>query len=166
MQDGIVEVYYGEGRGKTTAAYGTALRAANEGKAVYIIQFLKDRDIIENNIFKRLEPEIKFFRFEKNEKSYDSLTDEEKQEECINMKNGINYAKKVLTTGECNVLILDEILGVLDNGVISVDELASLIKSKPDDASVVLTGRICTDEVRSYADEIYNIEEEKLWKKQ
>lgn len=164
MNDGTVQVYYGEGRGKTTAAYGTALRAANDGKTVYIIQFLKDKEIIENNIFKRLEPEIKFFRFEKNEKNYDSLSEEEKQEECINMKNGFNYAKKVLVTGECNVLILDEFLGVLDNGVITVEELSSLVKAKPEDATVVMTGRVCTDPIRSFADEIYNIEEEKLWK--
>lgn len=165
MEKGSVQVYYGEGRGKTTAAYGTALRAANEGKTVYIIQFMKDREIIENNIFKRLEPEIKFFRFEKNEKNYDSLNEEEKREECINMKNGINFAKKVLVTGECNVLILDEILGLLDNGVISVDDLSAIIKAKPEDASIVLTGRILTDEIRATADEIYNIEEEKLWVK-
>lgn len=164
MKDGNIQIYYGEGRGKTTAAYGTALRAANDGKTVYIIQFLKDKEIIENNIFKRLEPEIKFFRFEKNEKNYDSLTDKEKQEECIDMKNGFNYARKVLVTGECNVLILDEFLGVLDNGVISIEELSSLLQAKPEDATIVLTGRICTDEIRSYADEIYNIEEEKLWK--
>ena len=164
MEKGDVLFYYGEGRGKTTAAYGTALRAANEGKTVYIIQFMKDRDIIENNIFKRLEPEIKFFRFEKNEKSYDSLSDAEKREECINMKNGINYAKKVLVTGECNVLILDEFLGLLDTGVITTEELAALINAKPDDATLVITGRIMTDEIRAFADEIYNIEEEKLWK--
>lgn len=164
MNDGTVQVYYGEGRGKTTAAYGTALRAANDGKTVYIIQFLKDKDIIENNIFKRLEPEIKFFRFEKNEKNYDSLSDEEKQEECINMRNGFHYARKVLVTGECNVLILDEFLGVLDNGVISTQEFSEFLNAKPEDATVVLTGRVCTDEIRAFADEIYNIEEEKLWK--
>lgn len=165
MDNGSVQVYYGEGRGKTTAAYGTALRAANEGKMVYIIQFMKDRESIDNHIFKRLEPEIKFFRFEKNEKNYDSLTEEEKQEECINMKNGMNFAKKVLVTGECNVLILDEILGLLDNEVITVDDLSAVINAKPEEASIVLTGRILTDEIRAKADEIYNIEEEKLWVK-
>lgn len=164
MANGSVQVYYGEGRGKTTAAYGTALRAANDGKMVYIIQFMKDREIIDNNIFKRLEPEIKFFRFEKNEKNYDSLTEEEKQEECINMKNGINYARKVLVTRECNVLILDEMLGLLDAGVVSTEDLESVLNAMPEDATVVLTGRYLTDEIRAHADEIYNIEEEKLWK--
>lgn len=161
MRDGCVTVYYGDGRGKTTAAYGTALRSANEGKTVYIIQFLKDRDLIENNIFKRLEPEIKFFRFEKSGKCYDDLTEEEKKEESINMKNGINYAKKVLVTGECSVLVLDEVLGLLDHGLIEEEELSSVIQAKPSEASIVLTGRVLKDSMKPLMDEIYHIEAEK-----
>ena len=134
-----------------------ALRQANNGRTVYIIQFLKDRDLIENSFFKRLEPEIKFFRFEKNEKNYDSLTEEEKKEECVNMKNGMGYAKKVLQTGECSVLVLDEVLGLLDNGVIDIEELRSIVNAKPDGAVIVITGRILNDEVRSFSDEIYHI---------
>ena len=161
MNKGSVQVYYGEGRGKTTAAYGTALRAANAGKTVYIIQFLKDKDTIENNIFRRLEPEIKFFRFEKTTECYDSLSEEEKLEERINMKNGIAYAKKVLVTGECSVLILDEVLGLIDNGVISAEELESVVKAKAEDAELVFTGRVLSEAIRPYADEIYNIMAEK-----
>ena len=160
MGEGHVLIYYGEGRGKTTAAYGTALREANSGKTAYIIQFMKDRELIENSVFKRLEPEIKFFRFEKNEKNYDSLTPEEQQEERINMKNGIGYAKKVLQTGECNVLILDEVLGLVDSGVIGVEELSAVIDVRNADETIVLTGRVLQDDVRALADEVYHIKSE------
>ena len=160
MEMGKVLVYYGEGRGKTTAAYGSALRLANQGKTVYIIQFLKDRDLVENPLFKRLEPEIKFFRFEKNEKNYDSLSEDEKNEERINMKNGIGYARKVLQTGECSVLVLDEVLGLLDNGVIGYDELKAVIDVCGPDEILVLTGRVLKDEVRKLATEVYNIKSE------
>ena len=160
MEKGLIQVYYGEGRGKTTAAYGTALRAACAGKPVTIIQFLKDRDLVENSFFKRLEPEIKFFRFEKNDRCYDSLNDEEKQEERINMKNGINYARKVVQTGECSVLVLDEVLGLVDNGVIDAEELRALADARTEEVTLVLTGRVLNDEVRALADEVYDIVKE------
>lgn len=161
MSKGSVQVYYGEGRGKTTAAYGSALRAVGEGKSVYIIQFLKGKDIFESEIFKRLEPEIKFFRFEKSSECYDNLSEEEQHEEQINMKNGIAYARKVLVTGECNFLVLDEVLGLVDNGVITAEELESVVKAKSEDTEIVFTGRVLEEAIRPYADEIYNIVAEK-----
>ena len=65
-------------------------------------------------ILKRLEPEFKIFRFEKTPVFFDQLAEEEKNEARICIRNGLNFAKKVLVTGECDILILDEILGILD----------------------------------------------------
>lgn len=161
MSKGLVQIYYGEGRGKTTAAYGSALRAVGEGKTVYIIQFLKAKDTAENEIFKRLEPEIKLFRFEKFSDCYDHLTEEEKKEESMNMKNGIAYARKVLVTGECDFLILDEVLGLVDNGVITAEDLESVVQAKGEFTDIVFTGRVLEEAIRPYADEIYNIVAEK-----
>ena len=127
---------------------------------IQVIQFLKARDFVESAFTERLEPEIKFFRFEKNEKNYDSLTPEEQQEERINMKNGIGYAKKVLQTGECNVLILDEVLGLVDSGVIGVEELSAVMDVRNADETIVLTGRVLQDDVRALADEVYHIKSE------
>lgn len=161
MKKGSVQVYYGEGRGKTTAALGNALRAAGDGKTVFIIQFLKGRMDEEKLFLQRLEPEIKLFCFEKSSECYEELSDEEKDEEKMNMKNGLNFAKKVLVTGECNMLILDEVLGLIDTGVILTEELEAVLKAKTDDTEVILTGRVLEDSVRSYADEIYHIAAEK-----
>ena len=61
---------------------------------------------------RRLEPEVKVFRFEKMDRYYEDLSEDEQREENINILNGVNFAKKVLTIGECDVLILDEILGL------------------------------------------------------
>ena len=63
---------------------------------------------------KRLEPEIKIFRFEKSDEDYVNLSEERKTEEWQNIRNGLNFAKKVLYTGECSLLILDEVLGLID----------------------------------------------------
>ena len=84
----IVQVFYGPGKGKTSAAVGQCIRAASLGQSVIIIQFLKGKDAEEFNFLERLEPDIKLFRFEKSEESYDSLLPSQKKEE---QQNIINY---------------------------------------------------------------------------
>ncbi len=93
-----------------------------------MVQFLKGALDVDNmEILKRLEPEFKIFRFEKTPVFFDRLTEEEKAEARICILNGLNFAKKVLVTGECDILILDEILGILDEGVISGEEMCAII---------------------------------------
>ena len=112
MNTGRIEVICGsDGSGKTAMAFGKALYALSQQKQVIVIQFLKGCGKRQDSpdIFKRLEPELKVFRFEKSDHYYESLTPDEKKEECYNIKNGLNYARKVLTTGECDLLILDDL---------------------------------------------------------
>lgn len=156
MSDGLVQIYSGIGHGKSAAAYGRALQEACSGKNVVIISFLKGS--IQGDIVKRLEPEIKFFRFEKNEEDFDHLSEESQIEEIQNIKNGLNFAKKVLTTGECGLLILDEVLGLLDNDIISVDDLRKIVEAKSEDVSIIMTGINLTDDVCELADEVSIIE--------
>jgi cob(I)alamin adenosyltransferase len=161
MGKGNVIVYYGEGRGKTSSAIGYAMQAASQGKSVIIIQFLKGKSEREIQLVRRLEPEIKFFRFEKSQANFNELSAEEKKEECQNIRNGFNFARKVLVTGECNILILDELLGLLDNNVISQQELASIFHAKSDETEIVFTGRTMPSHLENYADEIYKIQAKK-----
>lgn len=160
MDTGNVEVYYGEGRGKSSAALGKAIHSVAEGKDVFIIQFLKGKSNQEMEFLKRLEPEIKFFRFEKSQEHFKELSGQQKEEEARNIKNGINFARKVLSTGECDLLVLDEVLGLIDNGLIELSELKELILTRPEGMEVVLTGRVFQEELRSLANEIYHIEAE------
>lgn len=166
MATGSVQVYYGAGRGKSPAALGRAIRAAAEGKTVFIIQFLKGKSDEEMEFLKRLEPEIKFFRFEKSEEYFSELSEEEQLEEVKNIKNGINFAKKVLTTGECDLVILDEVLGLVDHGLIDAEELKTLIAARLDDTDLIMTGWVLSDELRPYIDEIYHLIPEKIPEKQ
>ncbi len=166
MATGSVQVYYGAGRGKSPAALGRAIRAAAEGKTVFIIQFLKGKSDEEMEFLKRLEPEIKFFRFEKSEEYFSKLSEEEQLEEVKNIKNGINFAKKVLTTGECDLVILDEVLGLVDHGLIDAEELKTLIGARLDDTDLIMTGWVLSDELRPYIDEIYHLIPEKIPEKQ
>lgn len=156
MEQGVVQIYSGEGHGKSAAALGRALQVAASGKNVVIINFLKG---IQNEEFmKRLEPEIKIFRFEKSEEEFAQLSEERQKEEIFNIKNGLNFAKKVLTTGECSLLILDEVLGLIDNGIISVDDLKHIIDAKSDDVSIIMTGIHLNDRVCEIADDISRID--------
>ena len=115
MEKEITEVYCGNGRGKTTLAIGQALRASSQGKSVIIIQFLKGNERRELDFLEELDQlDIKIFRFEKMESCYDQLNEEEQAEEERNILNGLNFARKVIATQECDFLVLDEILGLLD----------------------------------------------------
>ena len=157
MNEGIMKVYYGNGKGKTMAAIGRGILEASEGRRVIIIQFLKGRNEEEMSFLRKLEPEIKLFRFEKSDAGFEELTPEKREEEAMNMRNSMNFARKVLSTGECELLILDEVLGLLENGIISMDALREL-KSHIDEAEVICTGTHATEELIELADEVYRLE--------
>lgn len=157
MKTGKVIVYYGSGRGKTSSAIGYALAEAGKGDTAIIIQFLKqkDGDVIE--FMKRLEPEVRQFRFQKSEKIYDDLTEQERLDENGNMMNGLNYARKTLVNEDCSVLVLDEILGLLDREIISMDEMKALLDKRQPETDLILTGRVLHDELLPYVDQVYEI---------
>jgi len=157
MAKGMLYVYTGDGRGKSPAAIGRAVQAAVEGKRVMLIQFLKGKGLGESDILRRLEPEIRLFRFEKSDENFEELSEERKQEESVNIRNGMNFAKKVLTTGECDLLILDEVLGLVEKGIISVMDLKNLLESRGE-TDVILTGINLADDICVLADEVSRIE--------
>lgn len=155
MSKRYIHIFCGTGMGKTAAALGKGIREASEGKNVIVIQFLKERQSgLEQGFFDRLEPEIKLFRFEKFPENFESLTDREKEDEIRNIKNGLNFAKKVLVTEECDVLILDEILGLTDKGIVTIEELKCLIEAVGDETVLYLTGTSRCTELWPYVDEV------------
>ena len=158
MGQGLVHIYSGDGHGKSPAALGKAVLTAAAGDSVVIIQFLKEKGVNDSEFISRLEPEVKIFRFEKSDVNFEELSEEKKTEEIINIKNGLNFAKKVLTTGECDLLILDEVLGLIDNGIITSEDLKALIEVRDDKTDIIMTGISLNDEVCMMADEISRIE--------
>ena len=157
MAKGLLTIYCGDGHGKSGAAIGRAVQAVTEGKNVVIIQFLKGKGLGESAFLKRMEPEIKLFRFEKSNENFEKLSENKKKEETANIRNGINFAKKVLATGECELLVLDEVLGLVSKGIVEVEQLESILKSR-DNTSVILTGVHLPDPIRIMADEVFRIE--------
>lgn len=157
MNQGSVIVYYGNGKGKSSSAIGHAICKAASGDSVTIIQFLKGNNQEEINFLNRLEPEVRLFSFEKSSENFAELNEEQKQEAIISIKNGMNFAKKVLVTGECTILVLDEILGLLERGIITLEDVKLLIEAKDEGTELILTGTYMNKELLQFADAAYEI---------
>ena len=146
MAEGKVYIYGGKGHGKSPAAIGCGLIAAAKGARVVIIQFLKGKGLTEDEYPRRLEPGIKLFRFR-----------EKQEEEVQNIRNGLNFAKKVLSTGECDMLILDEVLGLVDNHIITIADLKNVLDMRDGETDIIMTGISLEDDVCALADYVSEI---------
>lgn len=161
MEKGLVQVYYGKGKGKTTAAIGLGIRAIGNDYKVIMIQFLKHDTTGECRMLKELEPDFKIFHFEKRRGFTWQLSEEEKKELRSETSNALKFASKVMDTGQCDVLILDELLNSLELGFVTGEEVCTLIDNKSEDVELVLTGRSLPDCIAERADYISHIEEVK-----
>lgn len=165
MEREFTEVYCGSGKGKTTLAIGQCLRAAAQGKSVIIIQFLKGRERRELDFLEELEDlDIKIFRFEKMEQCYEELSEREKDEEKTNILNALNFARKIIATQECDFLLLDEILGLLDYGITTEDVIGEILKMKDESMHILLTGWTLPDSLREVVDSITTLTTENIIK--
>lgn len=161
MSKGIVRVYYGEGHGKSTTAFGTAVREMAKGKSVTMISFMREKSEESEELFKRFEPNLKFFRFEKLAGSFKELTQEEKDEEAMNLRNGFNYGKKVISTAASDILILDGVLDLVEHEIVLEDVFLEIFSVIPEDMTVICTGRKISDNIKGAADEVYQVTLEK-----
>lgn len=154
-----VFVICGSGAGKTNAAIGKGIKALADGKTVTLIQFLKGKaNAGLMHVLKRLEPEMKAFSFETYEGLFENLTEDRKQEELVNLRNSLGFARKVLMTNGCDMLILDELLGLVDLGVLSTEDLEQLIRTKPEAMELVITGKVFPEAIKDEVDCVSQIE--------
>jgi len=143
---GLVEIYTGEGKGKTTAALGLALRAAGQGLKVIFIQFLKGEPCGEHFFAGKFKPFeiVQVSRGNIFKKSDDQLVAEARQT--------LEYAERALVSGDYDVVILDEIFICYWRGLISLQQILDLMQKKPDKVELVMTGRKAPPEVIKHAD--------------
>ena len=153
MKDSTIQVICVPGKMKPASALGRVISALIHGKNVIMVQFLKgsmDSDNME--VLKRLEPEFKLFRFEKSPVVFDQLSEEEKEEARINIRNGLNFSKKVLVTGACDILILDE-------GILTLEELCALIgQARQSEAELIMTGTVYPAALDEWVDEVTKLQ--------
>lgn len=157
MERGLIQVYTGDGKGKTTAAIGQGVRAWGRGLRVYMIQFLKSSDTGELNAIKRLEPEFMVFRFEKERGFIWTLDEREIEELKDEIKGAFEFAKKVASEKLCDVLILDEIMAAIGNGLLDEESVADLLESKPSGMEIIMTGRNVPDRIKDLADYVSEV---------
>lgn len=163
MKKELTEVYCGSASGKTSLALGQCIRAAAHGESVIIIQFLKGREKRSLDFLEDLDNlDLKFFRFEKHGCCYDQLTEEEQEEERFNIRNGLNFARKVISTQECDFLVLDEILGVIELGIVSVEDVAEVLRQKDESMRLVMTGEHLPDGLKPYVDAVTRLVPERI----
>ncbi len=134
---GYVQIYTGNGKGKTTAAFGLALRAAGAGLKVFIAQFIKGMHYSELDAFKRFEDMITIRQFGRGCFIYE----EPGQEDIDCARSGLAVVKEIVRDGGYQVVILDEINIAEHIGLFAVEDVIELIESKPEHVELVLTGR-------------------------
>lgn len=147
LEKGLVQVYTGEGKGKTTAAIGQGIRAYGNGLKVYMLQFLKGGKTGELATIDELGENFKIFRFEKPKDFTWNLTEEEKEELRLEIREGYNFALNAVKENKCDVLIIDEIMAVLSNKFLTVEEVLHIIDNKPKSMELILTGRNVPSEI-------------------
>lgn len=158
-----VEIICGSGRGKTSLALGKSIHACSRGSSVVIVQFLKGRETGELNHLRNVDLDIKLFSFEKSAQYYSELDEQERTEQRQNIINGLCFARKVVATRECNLLVLDEILGVLDYGIAEPEDVVRIIsKAREEGVHLILTGRSVHPGLKPYVDSITTVETEDM----
>lgn len=151
LKMGLIQVYTGDGKGKTTAALGQALRAVGAGYRVYMVQFLKGGKTGELEAARRLEPDFKIFRFEKERGFFWTLDQRQKEELKAEVKKAFEFVTGVVRQQSCDILILDEIMGILHNGLLTEQDICELLEQKPDKMEIILTGRNVPDRIKEMA---------------
>ncbi|HEX75629.1 MAG TPA: cob(I)yrinic acid a,c-diamide adenosyltransferase [Dehalococcoidia bacterium] len=146
---GLVEVFTGDGKGKTSAALGIALRALGHGLRVHIVYFMKgDFPYGEQKILSEL-PNVTFARF-----GYETFVDPAnvKQEEKEEAKKALEAARKAMCSLEYDIIVLDEINVAVAWNLVDIDQVIKLIGDKPERVELILTGRYADSRLIELAD--------------
>ena len=159
MEKGLVIVYTGKGKGKTTSALGIVLRAVGYGKKIAMIQFIKGSwHYGEMDSSKRLEPEFEMIAVGKG--FVGILDDKSTKEEHENVANeALKISKEKINSGDYDIIILDEVNYAINLNLVKIEEILSLIKSKPDNIDLILTGNYAKTELIEIADLVTEMKE-------
>ena len=152
MNQAYVQVYTGDGKGKTTAALGLGLRAAGGGFKVIMFQFLKGAPSGELESVPCLGGRFQIIRLAETKKFYGAMNEIEKAKLKEHLQKDLEQVRLVLNGSNCDILILDEIMAVLHGNLLTVEEVCSLIDSRPQGMELVLTGRNAPPEIIERAD--------------
>lgn len=154
---GFIHIYTGNGKGKTTAAIGQAVRAAGYGLKIYIVQFMKEYPYNELNSLKLLNDWITIEQFCGDDFVYKKQLPSE--EETEKAKTGLISANEKMLSGEYDIIILDEVCTSIYFKLIHLKDVLTLIKNKPESIELILTGRYCPQQLIDKADLVTEMKE-------
>lgn len=140
MEKGLVHLYFGDGKGKTTAAVGLGLRAFGRNKKVLMVQFLKDYDSGEIIALEKFSDNFCVLKGEPVKKFFDYMTKTEKDITIKEQRQLFITATQTATKKEYNLIILDELIDGVNLGIIDMKEVCEFIKTKPEKLEIVITG--------------------------
>ncbi len=155
--NGLVHIYTGNGKGKTTAAVGLGVRACGRGMKVLMVQFLKGRETGEMKALQRLSPDFELYRQKETAKFTWNMTPQELEEMGKNISGLFALAVKEAMEGKRDMLILDEIMASVTSGLIPLEEVLDFVRKKPSGLELVMTGRDAPPELAQLADYISEI---------
>ena len=148
MDRGYIHAYIGNGKGKTTAALGLALRAVGCGYKVKFFQFLKGMQSGEIESVKRFGDEFQIIRIERESKKFFwQLTKEEKEKLRKQIQEQFKSIEQTVQQNNCQLIVLDEVLGAIENQLIDIDQIVHLLQIKSKHVELVLTGRNLPEEL-------------------
>ena len=157
MKNGLIHVYTGEGKGKTTAAIGQGIRCIGHGNYVYMIQFLKKSNSGEIEVFKKLKPFFEVYKFEKERGFFWNLSEEEIMQLKDDIRNAWNFITNIIRNKTYDMIILDEIMAVLNNNLLDIDEVFDVLNNKHEDIEIILTGRNSPKKIMDIASYVSSI---------
>ena len=153
---GLIMVITGDGKGKTTSAFGQALRAIGQGYRVCMIQFMKGRKYGEVIAVEKYLPDLTLYQF-----GLDSfvMRDNSAQVDVDIAREGFAKAKEIIQSGGYDMVILDEINVAVDFNLIPEEDMINLVRSKPPELDLILTGRYASDKLIEIADLVSEVTE-------
>jgi len=153
---GLIQVYTGNGKGKTTAAFGLALRAAGRGLRVFILQFMKGGDYGEVKAVKLLKP---YITIKKTGLCTFVNKNNPTRKDIKLAGEGLKTALKTIEDGKYDVVILDEIICAVDFKLLNLKKVLNLLEKKPPFVELILTGRNAPKEIMDMADLVTEMKE-------
>jgi len=151
---GYIHLYTGNGKGKTTAAIGLAIRAVGAGKKVYIAQFVKGKHYAEIDALKRF-PEINLIQY-----GLDCFIENEPTQKDIEAaQKGLRDVKSIILDNKYDLVIADELCIALHYNLFPLNEVINMLQQKPKALEIIITGRYAPDELYKIADLVTEMKE-------
>jgi len=157
MKKGYLQIYTGDGKGKTTASLGLIIRAAGAGLNVIFSQFVKSMNTSELNIINNID-NITVLRYASSKKFAWDMNNEEKEQLKNEMQLQLKDTIKISKEKQCDVVVLDELLGALHGEYISKQDVLHLVENRPDNCEYIITGRQSPNWLIEKADLVSSVE--------